>query len=314
MSLMRIRKPKTRKGKKILVAREPQLIESTRNMLFVDGRKCGGDIKSCMKDLQQLRKPLLKVLNRKNDITPFDDPSSLEFLTMKNDCALFAFGSTSKKRPNNLVLGRIFENEVLDMIELGIKHYTAMSEFKTEKIGTNVKPCLIFNGPRWNQTEELRRFRNLLIDTFHKDKVDAIRLQGIEHVISFTCTEDLAILMRSYKIMLKKSGQKTPRIELVEIGPSADFSIRRTKIASEDLYKQARKQPKQLQPKKKKNLTFDELGNTHGRVHLGKQNVTKIQTRRVKGLKKTPEEKRESRQKKKELIKAAARELLNNTE
>ncbi|XP_036340944.1 ribosome production factor 2 homolog [Rhagoletis pomonella] len=314
MSLMRIRKPKTRKGKKILVAREPQLIESTRNMLFVDGRKCGGDIKSCMKDLQQLRKPLLKVLNRKNDITPFDDPSSLEFLTMKNDCALFAFGSTSKKRPNNLVLGRIFENEVLDMIELGIKHYTAMSEFKTEKIGTNVKPCLIFNGPRWNQTEELRRFRNLLLDTFHKDKVDAIRLQGIEHVISFTCTEDLAILMRSYKIMLKKSGQKTPRIELVEIGPSADFSIRRTKIASEDLYKQARKQPKQLQPKKKKNLTFDELGNTHGRVHLGKQNVTKIQTRRVKGLKKTPEEKRESRQKKKELIKAAARELLNNTE
>lgn len=312
MSLMRIRKPKTRKGKQILLSREPQLIEPTRTMLFVDGRKCGGDIKSCMKDLQQLRKPLVKILNRKNDITPFDDPSSLEFLTMKNDCALFAFGSTSKKRPNNLILGRIFENEILDMIELGIKHYTSMPEYKTEKIGTNVKPCLIFNGPRWNQTEELRRLRNLLIDTFHKDKVDAIRLQGVEHAVSFTCTEDLTILMRSYKIMLKKSGQKTPRIELVEIGPSADFSIRRTKIASDDLYKQARKQPKQLQPKKKKNVTYDELGNTHGRVHLGKQNVTKIQTRRVKGLKKTPEEKRDSRQKKKELIKAAAKELLKN--
>lgn len=233
---------------------------------------------------------------------------------MKNDCALFAFGSTSKKRPNNLILGRIFENEILDMIELGIKQYTALPEFKTEKIGTNVKPCLIFNGPRWNQTEELRRLRNLLIDTFHKDKVDNIRLQGIEHVVSFTCTEDLTILMRSYKIILKKSGQKTPRIELVEIGPSADFSIRRTKIASEDLYKQARKQPKQLQQKNKKNVTYDELGNTHGRVHLGKQNVRKIQTRRVKGLKKTPEEKRNSRQKKKELIKAAAKELLRNIE
>ncbi|XP_067645918.1 ribosome production factor 2 homolog [Eurosta solidaginis] len=314
MSLMRIRKPKTRKGKQVLMAREPQLVEPTRNMLFVDGRKCGGDVKSCMKDFQQLRKPLLKVLNRKNDITPFDDPSSLEFLTMKNDCALFAFGSTSKKRPNNLVLGRIFENEILDMIELGIKQYNAMSEYKTEKIGTNVKPCLIFNGPRWNQTDELRRLRNLLIDTFQKDKVEAIRLQGIEHVISFTCTEDLSIMMRSYKIMLKKSGQRTPRIELAEIGPSADFSIRRTKIASEDLYKQARKQPKQLQAKKKKNLTYDEMGNTHGRVHLGKQNVTKIQTRRVKGLKKTPEEKREGRQKKKELLKTAARDLLINSE
>ena len=229
---------------------------------------------------------------------------------MKNDCALFAFGSTSKKRPNNIVLGRLFENEILDMIELGIKQYTAMAEFKTEKIGTCVKPCLIFQGPKWAQSEEMRRLRNLLIDTFQKDKVEAIRLQGIEHVMSFTCTEDMTVLMRSYKIMLKKSGQKTPRIELVEIGPSADFSIRRTKIASEDLYKQARKQPRELRVTKKKNITRDELGNTHGRVHMGKQNVGKIQTRRVKGLKKSPEEKKADRQKKKVALKTAAKQAL----
>lgn len=303
---MRIRKPKTRKGKKVLLSREPQVIESTRNMLFVDGRKCTGDVKLAMKDLHQLKKPLVKVLNRNNDITPFEDPSSLEFLTMKNDCALFVFGSTSKKRPNNLVLGRIFENEVLDMIELGIKQYMPMSEFKNDKIGTCVKPCLVFNGPKWNQTEELRRLRSLLIDTYHKEKVDAIRLQGIEHVMSFTCTDDLTILLRSYKILLKKSGQKTPRIELTEIGPSADFSVRRTRIASEDLYKQAKKQPKQLKVTKKKNITRDGLGNTRARVHLGRQNVTKIQTRRVKGLKKTAEEKKADRQKKKVAAKAKA--------
>lgn len=227
---------------------------------------------------------------------------------------MFAFGSTSKKRPNNIVLGRIYENEILDMVELGIKRYMAMSEFKTEKIGTCVKPCLVFNGPKWSQSEELRRLKNLLIDAFQKDKVEAIRLQGIEHVMSFTCTEDLNILLRSYKILLKKSGQRTPRIELVEIGPSADFSIRRTKIASEDLYKQARKQPKQLKVTKKKNITHDELGNTHGRIHLGKQELGKIQTRRVKGLKKSPEEKKADRQKKKDLMKAAAQELLTNNE
>lgn len=314
MSLLRIRKPKTRKGKKVLMAREPQLVEGPRTMLFLDGRKCGGDVKSCMKDIQQLKKPLIKVLNRNNDITPFDDPSSLEFLTQKNDCAMFAFGSTSKKRPNNLILGRIFENEILDMVELGIKQYQAMSEFKNDKIGTCVKPCLVFNGPKWSQTEELRRLRNLLIDTFQKDKVDAIRLQGIEHVMSFTCTEDMNILMRSYKIQLKKSGQKTPRIELVEIGPSADFSIRRTQIASEDLYKQSRKQPRQLKVTKKKNITRDGLGNTHGRVHMGNQGLGKIQTRRVKGLKKSAEERKADRLKKKDMLKAAAKEILTNNE
>lgn len=213
-----------------------------------------------------------------------------------------------------MIFGRIFENEVLDMVEMGIKHYQAMSKFKTEKIGTCVKPCLVFNGPKWSQSEELRRLKNLLIDTFQKDKVEAIRLQGIEHVMSFTCTEDMNILMRSYKILLKKSGQKTPRIELIEIGPSADFSIRRTKIASEDLYKQSRKQPKQLKVTKKKNITHDELGNTHGRVHMGNQNLGKIQTRRVKGLKKSAEERKSDRQKKKELLKAAAQELITNNE
>ncbi|BFF89270.1 ribosome production factor 2 homolog [Drosophila madeirensis] len=310
MSLLRIRKPKTRKGKKILMAREPQLIESARTMLFVDGRKCGGNVKQCMKDLNQLKKPLVKVLNRKNDITPFDDPSSLEFLTMKNDAALFVFGSTSKKRPDNIVLGRLFENEVLDMFELGIKRYQAISEFKNDKIGACVKPCLVFNGPQWAQTEELRRLRNLFIDTFHREKVESIRLQGVEHVMSFTVTDDMNILLRSYKILLKKSGQKTPRIELEEIGPSADFAIRRTKIASEDLYKQARKQPKQLKEGKKKNISTDALGNKKGRVHMGKQLTGSIQTRRVKALRKTPEEKKENRQKKKVALKTAAAEAL----
>lgn len=106
-------------------------------------------------------------------------------LVQKNDCALFAFGSTSKKRPDNLVLGRIFENEILDMVELGIKQYKALSYFKIDKIGTCVKPCLVFNGPKWSQTDELRRLRNLLTDTFQKDKIEAIRLQVIKYLDIF---------------------------------------------------------------------------------------------------------------------------------
>jgi ribosome production factor 2 len=38
----------------------------------------------------------------------------------KADTSLFLFGSHSKKRPNNIVLGRTYEHKVLDMAELGI--------------------------------------------------------------------------------------------------------------------------------------------------------------------------------------------------
>lgn len=89
------------------------------------------------------------------------------------------------------------------------------------------------------------------------------------------------------------------------IGPSIDFSIRRTKIASDDLYKLARKQPKQLKVTKKKNISRDELGNTHGRVHVGKQQIQKIQTRKVRALRKTPAEKKTKRQEKKTAQKLA---------
>ena len=43
---------------------------------------------------------------------------------------------------------------------------------------------------------------------------------------------------------MKKSGSKIPRIEMEEMGPSLDLVVRRTRIASDDLYKRARKVPK----------------------------------------------------------------------
>lgn len=47
-------------------------------------------------------------------------------------------------------------------------------------------------------------------------------------------------------MLLKKSGCKIPRIELEEMGPSLDLVLRRTHLASDDLYKLSLKQPKGL--------------------------------------------------------------------
>lgn len=46
------------------------------------------------------------MFSKKNDTNPMEDETSAEFLMAKNDCALMAFGSHNKKRPNNLVLVR----------------------------------------------------------------------------------------------------------------------------------------------------------------------------------------------------------------
>lgn len=271
----------------------------------MEGRKSSNAIRELLKDICTFKKPYCKTLSRSNDITPFEDPIPLQLLLNKRDCHLFFFGSHSKKRPDNLIVGRVFDNEILDMIEFGVKKFQGLADFKNDKIAFMTKPCLIFNGDKWKMSEELRRIKSLFVDIFCGEEIEAIRLQGIEHALSFTVVDDLTILMRSYKINLKKSGLRTPRIELEEIGPSIDFSIRRTKIASKDLYKLAHKKPAELRVTKKKNVTRDGFGNVNARVHIDKQVINKLQTRKMKGLRKTPEEKKAARKVKKDAVKAA---------
>ena len=46
----------------------------------------------------------------------------------------------------------------------------------------------------------------------------------------------------SYRIVLKKFGTRIPRVELEEIGPRIDWVLRRSQLASDDLFKTACKQ------------------------------------------------------------------------
>ena len=74
-------------------------------------------------------------MTKKNVIRPFEDINSLEFLSQKNDCSLFMVGSHSKKRPHNLIMGRMFNYQLLDMIELGVLDYKSIESFKSRKVG-----------------------------------------------------------------------------------------------------------------------------------------------------------------------------------
>ena len=54
-----------------------------------------------------LKKPEARMLSRLNPVLPFEDATSLEFLSERNDASLIVVGSDSKKRPNNLVFVRV---------------------------------------------------------------------------------------------------------------------------------------------------------------------------------------------------------------
>uniref|UniRef100_A0AC34R8T2 Uncharacterized protein n=1 Tax=Panagrolaimus sp. JU765 TaxID=591449 RepID=A0AC34R8T2_9BILA len=67
---------------------------------------------------------------------------------------------------------------------------------------------------------------------------------------------------------LKKCATKTPRVELVECGPSIDCVLVRKQIVSDSLFKEANRIPDQLLVKPRKNLGQDVLGTKHGRTRI----------------------------------------------
>ena len=236
-----------------------------------------------MKDIHVLKKPFSHFMGKKNDFYPFEDQSNIEFITRKNDSSLFMFGSNSKKRPNNLIVGRTFNHQILDMIEFGINDFKSFDQFKNSKITLGIKPILIFSGQAFQEQDNYKRLKNLFIDLFSANTQTKLNLNNVEHVI-YLIAIDEKILFRSYKVIYKKSGCKTPRCELEEIGPHFEMTIRRIRFASNDLFKKACYQKYSKKPNKIKNIEKTTLGDKLGRIHMDRQDYSKLNIRRLKGL------------------------------
>jgi len=151
----------------------------------------------------------------------------------------------------------------------------------------------------------------MLLDFFNGEEMEAICLTGIQHVVSVslghtpdslttTTTETEAssstsfpsVHIRLFTLKLLSSGSRVPRVELVPMGPSLDLSLRRSQEADPILWEEAMKRPKMKKGdvekglgKKRKNMEIDDMGDLRGQVHIAKQNLDKLQTRKMKGLK-----------------------------
>jgi len=286
-----------------LEKREAKVYENTKQALFLRGPATNQVVNDTLRELSQLKKPDAVYFSKKNQIRPFEDSQPLEFFSQKNDASLIVVGNHMKKRPQNVAFVRMFDHQVMDMFELGVEHFQGMKSFPG-KGSVGMKPLLAFSGDLFDHNETYAKIKNFFMDFFRgSPTADQVDLRGLEYIIHFiaepTDTPASArILFRVYCVKMKKSGTKLPRVELEEMGPRIDFVLRRTQFAPPDLMKEALKVPKEIkvllfgmrtnngQPKKVKNIESDILGDKVGRVHMKPQDLDKLQTRKMKGLKK----------------------------
>lgn len=123
--------------------------------------------------------------------------TSLEFFCRKSDAALFAYGTHSKKRPNNLILGRMFDGHLYDVVppppalntscptnlvlfvisnvpprisqlELGVLDYKSIDSFgaANTQIQLGNKPMFVFAGDKFENEPDFKLAKSLLLDLF----------------------------------------------------------------------------------------------------------------------------------------------------
>ena len=197
-----------------------------------------------MTDIHSLKKPLSVRFTKKNTIHPFEDPSSLEFFSQKNDTSLLCFASHSKKRPHCLTFTRCFAGKVLDMLECLVDPDTArtLAQFGGPKCRTGLKPLLSFSGTQFEDPATSSQFSNkfflaksIFLDFFKGEDAKNMDVEGLQMLISFSAVEqELAdghkhemVYMRVWRIVTRRSGQKLPRAEVEEMGPRIDFKLGR---------------------------------------------------------------------------------------
>lgn len=267
--------------------KESKIVEDVKVALVLKGQKASETIKGVLADLAKLKAPNTHKFHKKNNLYPFEDATQIEFYSDKCDASLFVFGSHSSKRPDNLVIGRLFNHRMLDMVEFGVKDFKSLDSFKVPKHNINSRTCVIFQGEEFENNADFKQIGNILLDYFVEQPTDYVNLACLDHVVIFTSTPSNTILMRHYSVVLKKSGSRIPRIELSEIGPSMDLEVRRSRFAGNDLREQANKHFAQRKSKSKKNVSKDSLSATVGNIHIGSQNMGEMQQKRPKALRQT---------------------------
>ncbi|KAF4446628.1 valyl-tRNA synthetase [Fusarium austroafricanum] len=296
--MLRQVKPRNARSKRALEKREPKANENPKTCLFLRGTTCSQIIQDALNDLHQMRQPLAKKFTKKNAIHPFDDAASLEFFSEKNDASLLVFGSSQKKRPHTLTFVRTFGYKVLDMFELYLdpESFRTIAQFKTKKFAIGLRPMILFAGTAFESpvSNEFTLAKSMLIDFFKGEPSDKIDVEGLQYIISISAEDSTgdgdvkpAIHLRVYTINTKRSGQRLPRVEVEEIGPRMDFRVGRVREPDESMLKEAMKKPRGTEERTKKNITTDSMGDKIGRVHLGKQDLSELQLRKMKGLKRS---------------------------
>ena len=276
----KVKAAKTHKGRVAIENKLPKLIEDPKRTIFVNTINSSEIMRMVATEFYFTRKTFSLRFNKKNNLDSiFEKTDSLEYLIEKNDSALFLYTSDSKKRPMNLVIGNCFEHKILDAFEFEVTNFIPLEYFEAiVNYEPNCQPILLFQGELFETDNILERFKKLMLDFYAQDLLEEVNISELKRVICFTVDSDKKIKIRNYQIK-EINEYNLKNLNLEEVGPSFDLSIRRNILAGEEDYKKALRQPKFIGKEFSKNK-INGLFDVQGKLYTQKQNLEAASLRR----------------------------------
>lgn len=122
--------------------------------------------------------------------------------------------------------------QIYDMHELALSNIKTTAQFKATKgVQLMNRPVMLFQGDAFESDAQLSELKGLFLDMYQHQSLGKINLAGLEHAVVLTA-KGSKVAFRHYSISLKKSGERVPKIQLEEIGPSFDMEVRRQQLPS----------------------------------------------------------------------------------
>lgn len=187
--------------------------------------------------------------------------------------------SSNKKRPNNIVFSRTFDGAILDMFEANIVSFSGDAVKALGVFDLTAIPVFMCFGDVFETDPLMGRVRNYFADLFSPYRNEKVLLNvnfGLQMVITLNGFEDKTLVLNVFKFDRQEAKLKDLGIKLV-------LKVGRAKMAEDDKWKEACKQPRLERPKREKRYKeVNALGETMGRVFVKQQDLKTLRLKKIK--------------------------------
>ncbi len=186
-----------------------------------------------------------------------------------------------------MIISRMYNHQLLDMLEVGVESCKTMVEFK-KKISIEIgqQPILLFQGDPFDLSESHIKFKNMMTDFFRIKHLKSTNIIASQRIISFTAKDnESAVVLQHFEAGKINEGLAGDgNIEITEIGPKIEMSLRRVKHADHEAWKAATKvkKSKAKMIMKKRNISHNVLGQQVGKAYIQHQDLATLALKKPK--------------------------------